>query len=241
VTGAGRGIGRAIASGLAEVGARVVIAERDAETGPAAERALAEAGHEALWVQLDVRDATQVEAMARAVLDRFGRIDVMVNNAGGTFFAPALDISPHGFETIISENLTSAWLCSQAAARAMVGGGHGGSIVNIASMNAILGATQHAPYGAAKAGVMGLTRALATEWAAHGIRVNAVAPGGIMTEGTARFARGSGEPPTSAPAVPLGRRGQPEELASAVVFLASDLASYITGRTLVVDGGATIA
>src|SRR5688572_14928439 len=98
VTGAGRGIGRAIADGLAEVGAKVVIAERDAETGPAAERALAAAGHEALWVQLDVRDAAQVEAMARTTVERFGRLDVMVNNAGGTFFAPALDISPHGFE-----------------------------------------------------------------------------------------------------------------------------------------------
>ena len=265
VTGAGQGIGRAIAEGLAEVGARIVIGERDTETGPAAEAALIEAGYEALWVETDVREPERVQAMVDAAVERFGRLDVLVNNAGGTFFAPALDISPNGFDAIISTNLRSVFLCSQAAARVMVEQGDGGSIANIASQSAYLGAVDHAPYGAAKAGVIGLTRALAAEWAEYGIRVNAVAPGGIRTEGTERLRRADADPSSdvdtdgdvdrdaasdadggssgreSGRAALLGRRGEPEEIASAVVFLVSGLGSYVTGQTLLVDGGTTIS
>lgn len=242
VTGGGQGIGRAIAEGLAEVGAAVVIAERSKETGPTVEAALVEAGYKALWTHTDVRDPERVQAMVHAAVERFGRVDVLVNNAGGTFFAPALDVSPNGFDAIMGTNLKSMFLCSQAAARQMIEQGEGGAIANIASQSAYLGAVDHAPYGAAKAGVIGLTRALAAEWAEHGIRVNAVAPGGIRTEGTARFDTDDpGEEVRRSRHVPLQRRGLPEEIASAIVFLTSQLGSYVTGQTLLVDGGVTIA
>jgi NAD(P)-dependent dehydrogenase (short-subunit alcohol dehydrogenase family) len=245
ITGAGRGIGRAIANGLAEVGAAVVIAERDEETGPEAERALRAEGHTALWLPVDVRDQEAVESMMKTAVQRFGHVDVLVNNAGGTFVAPAIEIRERGFMTVLNLNLTSAWLCSQAAARAMVAAGHGGSIVSIASMNAFVGSQNMVPYGAAKAAIVGMTHALAAEWAEYGIRVNAVAPGPIATEGALLMAErrrsaGAQDPPGGR-RIPLGRQGLPEEVGSAVVFLASDLASYVTGQTLLVDGGATIA
>lgn len=240
VTGAGRGMGRSIAWALAELGAAVVVAERDEDTGPEVARALTDAGHRAIWVKVDVRKADEVDAMIKATVDHFGRIDSMINNAGGVFFAPALDVSENGFHALVNANLTSVWLCSIAAAKAMVAGGHGGSIVSTSSMSAIKGAVNHAPYGAAKAGIIGLTKALAAEWGQQGIRVNAVAPGAIATEGATVTGAG-GNDTDARPEVPLGRRGSPEEIAGIVAFLATDLASYITGETIVADGGATIA
>ncbi len=237
VTGAGRGIGKACALGLAEVGAWVAVAEMSEETGPTSAKEIVDGGGQALWVKADVRHAEQVEALMRAVIERWGRIDVMVNNAGGTFTAPVLDISANGFDAILRENLRTMFLCSQAAAREMVKAGRGGSIVSIASMDGLIGAPNHAPYGAAKAGVMGMTRSMATEWAVSGIRVNAVAPGMIDTEGVRAM---EGSRPRDISGVPLKRKGLPEEIASAVVFLASDLAAYVTGHTLVVDGGTVI-
>ena len=237
VTGAGQGLGKAIALALAEVGASVVIGEMNTETGPGAERQIQNTGREALFVQADVRQYGQVQQLMKAAVDRFGRLDVLVNNAGGTFFLPAIDISENGFDSIVRENLKTMFLCSQAAAKAMIAGGRGGSIVSIASVSALVGAYEHAPYGAAKGAIISMTRALAVEWAQHKIRVNAVAPGGINTEGARRLGRGE---PQQQSTVPLGHRAEPEEIASAVLFLASDLASYVTGETLVVDGGATV-
>ena len=239
VSGAGRGIGKAVALALAEVGAAVVFGEMDEQTGPATQQAIEDAGCEALWVHADVRHGDQVNRLMNAAVERFGSVDTMVNNAGGVFFSPALDISENGFDALIRQNLKTMWLCSQAAARRMVAQGTGGSIVSIASMAGFIAAVNHAPYGAAKAGVIGLTKALAVEWAPHKIRVNAVAPGGVDTEGV-RMAR-SGDTGQTAPGPPLGRQAQPEEIASAVIFLASDLGSYVTGETLLVDGGAVIA
>ena len=183
VSGAGRGIGKAVALALAEVGAAVVFAEMDEQTGPATQQAIEDAGCEALWVHADVRHGDQVNRLMNAAVERFGSVDTMVNNAGGVFFSPALDISEHGFDALIRQNLKTMWLCSQAAAKRMVAQGTGGSIVSIASMAAFIAAVNHAPYGAAKAGVIGLTKALAVEWAPHKIRVNAVAPGGVDTAG----------------------------------------------------------
>jgi NAD(P)-dependent dehydrogenase (short-subunit alcohol dehydrogenase family) len=244
VTGAGRGLGRATAVSLAEAGAAIVIAERDQETGPGAERALRQAGHTALWLEVDVRDADAIQAMVAAASERFGRIDVLVNNAGGTFVAPALEIRERGFMTVLNLNLTSAWLCSQAAARRMSAAGHGGSIVNISSMSAFIGSQNTVPYGTAKAAVVGLTRALAAEWGGYGIRVNAVAPGSMATEGAAlmaeRYQAAADRALSHEHLIPLGRKGRPEEIGSVVVFLASELASYVTGQTLLVDGGVTV-
>ena len=236
VTGAGQGIGKGIALGLAEVGAKVAIAEKNPETGPVTEKEIKAMGSDAITVTGDIRQLEVVNKVMKAALDHWGRIDVLVNNAGGTFFIPAIDISPNGFDSIINLNLKTMFLCSQAAAKTMIAAGRGGSIVSIASMNAILGAFNHAPYGAAKAGVIGMTRALATEWGVHGIRVNAVAPGGIDTEGTRGFSAGRERDFSH---VPLQRQGQPQDIAGAVVFLATDLAAYVTGQTLLVDGGVT--
>jgi len=231
VTGGGRNLGRGMALGLADAGAAVVVAEIDEETGPAMERELHEAGHEALWLRTNVRDSASIDALVAGTVERFGRIDVMVANAGGMFMAPALDISRNGFEAVLDLNLTGAWLCASAAAKAMIEGGHGGSIVTVSSMNAIDGALYGAHYGAAKAGILGLTRSVAAEWAEHGIRVNAVAPGG-------RTARAGAAPREGQ----LAGGGDPEyieNVAAATVYLASDLASWVTGHTLVVDDGGT--
>ncbi len=234
VTGGGQGIGKAIALGLAEVGARVAIAEMNEETGPVTEQEIKDSGREALFVKTDVRKVDQVQSLMATVLQRWGRLDVMANNAGGTFFIPAVDVSPNGFDAIIRENLGTMWHCSQQAAKIMMDSG-GGSIVSIASMSAILGAYNHAPYGAAKAGVMGLTKGLAVEWGPHGIRVNAVAPGSIETPGT--HVPGRNEDYSH---IPAQRKGQPIDIAGAIVFLASDLAAYVTGQTILVDGGMVI-
>ena len=231
VTGGGRNLGRGIALGLADAGAAVVIAEIDEDTGPAMERELRDAGHEALFIRANVRDADSVEALIAGAIERFGRLDVMVANAGGMFRAPALDISKRGFEAVIDLNLIGTWLCNTAAARAMIAGGRGGSIVNVSSQNALYGALGGAHYGAAKAGILGLTRSVAAEWAEHGIRVNAVAPGGRQARAGSATEEGQ-----------LAGGGDAEfieNVATATVYLASDLASWVTGHTLVVDDGGT--
>ncbi|MDE2696813.1 MAG: SDR family oxidoreductase [Chloroflexota bacterium] len=231
VTGGGRNLGRGIALGLADAGAAVVIAEIDEETGPAMERELRDAGHDALFIHTNVRDADSVDALIAGTVERFGRLDVMVANAGGMFQAPALDISKRGFEAVIDLNLIGTWLCNTAAARAMIEGGRGGSIINMSSQNALYGALNGPHYGAAKAGILGLTLSVAAEWAEHGIRVNAVAPGG-------RTARAGAAPREGQ----LAGGGDPEyieNVAAATVYLASDLASWVTGHTLVVDDGGT--
>ena len=230
VTGAGRNLGRGMALGLADAGAAVVVAEVDEQTGPAMERELRDAGHEALWLRTNVRDSASIDALVAGTVERFGRIDVMVANAGGMFMAPALDISRNGFEAVLDLNLTGAWLCGRAAAKAMIEAGHGGSIVNVSSMNAIDGALYGAHYGAAKAGILGLTRSLAAEWAEHEIRVNAIAPGGRRRLASER---------TPGPLMGGGSPEYIENVAAAVVYLASDLSTWVTGHTLVVDDGGT--
>jgi NAD(P)-dependent dehydrogenase (short-subunit alcohol dehydrogenase family) len=161
VTGGGRGIGRGIAEALCEVGAAVVIAELDEELGPAAELELSEAGHAARWVRTNVRDGESIEAMMAETISRHGRVDVLVNNAGGMFRAPALDISERGFLAVVNQNLTSTFLASRAAAKAMAR--QGGSIVNIASIAGMVGHLDSVHYASAKAGIIGLTRSLAAE------------------------------------------------------------------------------
>ena len=237
VTGAGSGIGRAIALGLAEAGARVVVGELNEESGHATAAAIEAAGGPSLAVPTDVREREQVQRLIDAGSERFGDIHVMVNNVGGTFQLPTLDLSDNGLEAVLRINLKSMFLGSQIAARAMVAAGHGGSIVSTSSGSALQGdAVGSAHYSAAKAAILGMTRALAAEWAPHGIRVNAIAPGGVNTPGRVRNMRED----VGARAVehaPLRRLAEPEEIAAGAVFLASGLASYVTGHTLVIDGG----
>lgn len=239
VTGAGQGIGRAVAIGLADIGATVVVGEINEETGADTERVIKEMGRDARFMTTDVRKTEDIQALVDGARESFGRIDVMVNNAGGNFQLPALDLSDNGFDAVVRMNLKSMFFGSQAAAKAMVEEGHGGSIVSTASVAGIIGsATGIAVYCGAKAGIIGLTRALAAEWGPHEIRVNAVAPGSVDTAG-ARKNMLTDVGANAAERVALQRRGVPEDIAGATVFLASGVAAYITGQTIAVDGGSS--
>ncbi len=240
VTGAGEGIGRAIAIGAADAGAGVVIGEINEETGARTAAEIIEVGGQAHFVHTDVRDGDSIRALVAGARERFGRIDAMFNNAGGNFQLPALDISENGFEAILRMNLKAAFIGSQAAALAMIEEGHGGSIINTSS-NAAFKSTGIgiAAYTAAKAGILGLTRELAAEWAPYGIRVNAIAPGGVDSAGRTKHMDPGREGETDYGL--LRRLAPPEEFGAGAVFLASDLANHITGHTLSIDGGAGVS
>jgi 2-deoxy-D-gluconate 3-dehydrogenase len=242
VTGAGDGIGRAMAIGMSDVGASVVIGEINEDTGLRTAAEIVEAGGKAHFIPTDVRQSESISALVAGAQEHFGRIDVMCNNAGGNFQIAALEISEGGFDAILRMNLKAAFLGSQAAARAMIEEGHGGSIVSTSS-NAAFKATGIgiAAYSAAKAGILGLTRELAAEWAPHGIRVNAIAPGGVDSAGRSKNMDADRESERDAEYGLLRRLAPPENFGAGAVFLASDLAGHITGHTLAIDGGASIS
>jgi 3-oxoacyl-[acyl-carrier protein] reductase len=243
VTGGGAGIGRGIAAGLAAFGAQVAVWERDADTCASAADDV-----RGLAVVTDVREADQVDRAVATTLDRYGRIDVLVNNAGGVFASPILDVSENGIDALYRANLRHVIVCTQRVGRVMVAAGNGGSIVNVTSIEGVRAAPGYAAYAAAKAGVVNFTKTAALELAPHRIRVNALAPDITWTEGLARLAATSdgGEGAAEREArtaltVPLGRLGHVDDLAGAAVFLASSLSSYVTGQTLHVDGGTSAA
>ncbi|GAB6061313.1 3-oxoacyl-ACP reductase FabG [Deferrisoma palaeochoriense] len=231
VTGSTRGIGRAVAERLSREGARVLVTGRDAE---AAARVAAELPAEALGAGLDVSDPESVEAAVGRALEAWGRIDILVNNAGITRDNLALRMKLEDWRAVIDTNLTGAFLCAKACLRPMVRA-KSGAIVNISSVVGALGNPGQPNYCAAKAGLEGLTRSLAREYANRGVRVNAVAPGYIATDMTAELPEAVREGLLSQ--VPLARLGRPEDVAEAVAFLASDRAAYITGQVLHVNGG----
>jgi 3-oxoacyl-[acyl-carrier protein] reductase len=235
VTGGSRGIGRAIALELGNHGAKVAV-NYHASAAAAEEvvAAIKAAGSDALAVQADVSDPEQVNTLFKAVTDAFGKVDILVNNAGITRDNVIMMLKPEDFDAVIDTNLRSAWLCSKAASRGMMKQ-RSGRIINITSVVGIAGNGGQTNYAASKAGMIGLTKALAKEIASRGVTVNAVAPGFIASDMTAALSEDILK--KAIEAIPLGRQGAPEDVAKAVAFLASDDAAYITGQVLVVDGG----
>jgi NAD(P)-dependent dehydrogenase (short-subunit alcohol dehydrogenase family) len=234
VTGASQGIGLACAQRLVREGARVMLADVRPE-GLDAASALGDA---ARFFCADVSQKSDVDALIAATLAAFGQIDILVNNAGVTHAAEFLDLTEEDFDRVLRINLKSMFLCSQAVAREMVKRQAGGCIINMSSVNAELTIPNQVPYVVSKGGVNQLTRVSAIALAQHGIRVNAIGPGTILTELAKQAVLGSPEARhTILSRTPLGRCGEPEEIAAIAAFLASDDASYVTGQTLYADGG----
>ncbi|HMH80470.1 MAG TPA: 3-oxoacyl-[acyl-carrier-protein] reductase [Candidatus Acidoferrum sp.] len=234
VTGASQGIGRETALALTEAGAKVVVAARSEEKLTALAGAIAAAGGEAFAVKMDVADAEQVKAGFKQVIEKFGRLDILVNNAAVTRDGLAMRMKKDDWDAVLQTNLTGAHLCIQQALPTMMKA-RAGRIINISSIVAQMGNAGQANYVAAKAGLIGLTKAIAIEIASRGITVNAVAPGFIATPMTDVLPDKVKE--ELKVRIPLGRMGSARDVASAIVFLASDEAGYITGQVLSVNGG----
>lgn len=240
VTGSARGIGRAVAERLAAAGAHVVIADRDEAEAAVASAAIQKSGGKASAIALDVTDRDQLAEVVERLYAVHGRIDVLVNNAGIVRNAPAAEMSLDDWQSVIDIDLGGVFHCSQAFGRRMIGDGRG-AIVNISSIcgEVTVYPQPQVSYNAAKAGVNLLTKSLAVEWAKLGVRVNAVAPGYVGTEMTLRGRSNAEWFDTWMRMTPMGRLGEPREIANAVLFLAADASSYITGTVLTVDGGYT--
>ena len=236
VTGAGAGIGKGIALSFAAFGARVAVVELVADTAERTAAEIAAAGGEALALPADVRDPDALGRAVEATVARFGGVDVLVNNVGGTFRAPFLETVEKGWDALIRTNLKTVLHGTRLVAPRMIGQGRGGSIVNVVSIEAVRAAPLYAAYAACKAAVVNFTQSMAVELAPHRIRVNAIAPDVCLTEGLESLAD-EAERARHPHLVPLGRAGVPEDVAGAAVFLASDLSSYVTGVLLHVDGG----
>lgn len=238
VTGGSSGIGRATAVTFAKEGAKVVIAARRTEEGEETVRLVKEAGSEALFVQTDVTNASQIEALVNKTVESYGRLDCAFNNAGFGKLIPLTERTEEDWDSEIDVNLKAVWLCLKYEIPAMLKTG-GGAIVNMASMGgAVIGTSSFSAYQAAKSGVVGLTRSAAIEYASQKIRINAVSPGLISTDILAGLPEEVLQEMTAT--IPLQRLGEAEEVAEAVVFLCSNAASYITGQNLVIDGGYTV-
>ena len=241
VTGGNGGIGLGMAKGLAQAGARVAIAARNETKSRAAVAELSGLGSEAIAVAVDVADEASVEAGIRAVLDRLGRIDVLVNNAGINIRKQPQEYTLAEWRSVLDTNLTSAFLCSRAVYPLMKAAG-GGKIINIGSMMSIFGASFAAAYAASKGGMVQLTKALATAWARDNIQVNAVLPGWIdteLTEGTRRDVPGWHE--SVVKRTPAGRWGAIDDLRGVAVFLAAPASDFVTGAAITVDGGYSVS
>ncbi|PWE53485.1 2-deoxy-D-gluconate 3-dehydrogenase [Metarhizobium album] len=237
VTGASRGIGQAIAIALADAGADVAITARDGASLTETSAAITAKGREAVPLSLDVRDVERCRAGVAEAAALLGGLDVLVNNAGYEEICPSLDVEEALWDKIVSTNLKGAFFCAQAAARHMQAGGKGGSIVNLCSLTSYVGVPTAAPYGSSKSGLMGMTHALAAEWAALGIRVNAIAPGYFRTAMTDVFYENQDWQAAMLAKIPMRRFGGMGDVGGAVIFLASDASAYVTGHCIPVDGG----
>jgi 2-deoxy-D-gluconate 3-dehydrogenase len=236
VTGGNGGIGYGIASGLAQAGARVVVAARQAEKTAKAVAALQGLGAEALGVTTDVQDETSVRSMVKTTVEAFGSVHILVNNAGINIRKAPQDYTLDEWQSVLNVNLTGVFLCAREVYAPMVKAG-GGKIINIGSMTSIFGSNVAPAYSASKGGVVQLTKSLAIFWAKDNIQVNAILPGWIHTDLTASASPERYQAIQSR--IPHGRWGEPAELAGAAVFLASAASDYVTGIALPVDGGYT--
>jgi NAD(P)-dependent dehydrogenase (short-subunit alcohol dehydrogenase family) len=232
------GIGRELVTAIARAGARVAAAARSLDALAGLAEHLRGEGLVVEPVALDLTDRASIEQAVAATVDRFGRIDILVNNAGLGTNHDALDATEAEWDELFAVNVRGLFFACQSAGRRMVAQGHG-RIVNMASQAGLVGIRRHAAYGASKAAVIGLTRVLALEWAAHGVTVNAVAPTWIYTPGTAERLDDPAFLATVLERIPVGRVGTPADVAGAVIYLASPAASLVTGTVLVVDGGWT--
>lgn len=249
VTGGAMGIGLGITQRLAEAGASVLVADLDAAAATQAAKALDDAGLKVEWVQADVSDEDGVHETIETAVRRFGGVDILVNNAGIYPNFPLAELEPAMFDRVMSVNLRGVFLFTKYVAEQMTAQGHGGCIINVTSIDAVHPSMVGlATYDATKHGVWGFTKNVALELAPLGIRVNAVAPGGIETPGVQRMnadvVRGADATELTRQflaRVPMGRMGEPDDIGTVVLFLASDMASYMTGSQVVVDGGALLA
>src|SRR5215468_12031765 len=235
VTGAGQGIGRAIALGLAREGASVVIADVNQESARAVKNEIEAGGGKALAIRTDVSDESSVQAMAKESLAEFGRVDILVNNAGIFPTSSVEEMSEEDWDRVIGTNLIGAFLCARAVVPTFLKQGSG-RIISLTSGRAFQGAKNGAHYAASKAGIIGFSKSLALELAPHGITVNVICPG-ITDTAQPRGHQTEEQIYAQAQRIPLGRIGQPEDLVGPAIFLASDAASFVTGQTILVNGG----
>jgi len=237
VTGASRGIGRALAEALAGAGASVAVTARSEAAVAETIASISATGGTAHAFALDVTDVAQCRAVIDAAADRLGGLDILVNNAGTEEVRASLDVEETLWDKILDTNLKGAFFCAQAAARRMRDAGRPGVILNLCSLTSEVGIPTAVPYGSSKSGLLGMTRALAAEWAPLGIRVNAIIPGYIRTAMTDAFFADPEWQSTMLAKIPLGRFGALDDLKGIAIFLASDASAYITGQAFTVDGG----
>jgi glucose 1-dehydrogenase len=241
ITGGGNGIGRACAERFARDGAQVAVADINSAEGQAVASALRDDGHEAMFLQCDVAKSDEVRATVERTVDAFGSVDILVNNAAIIKGIDFLEISEADFDAVLNVNLRGAFLMAQAVARQMVAqvkaGRRPGSVVNMSSVNAVFAIANQVPYSVSKGGLNQLTKVMALSLAEYGIRVNAIGPGSINTRILKTVMTDEAARAKLLSRTPLGRIGEPEEIAAVAAFLASDDASYITGQTIYADGG----
>lgn len=237
VTGGGVGIGKSISHEFARFGAMVAIGSRNVENCEKTAEEIRKKGGKAIALRCDVRNPEEVQNLVDTTVKEFGRLDVLVNNHGASFVYPAEDISPNGWVTIVNINLNGVFFLSKAAMKVMKEQESGGVIINISSMAGVSGSPKMSHYGAAKAGVVNLTRTLAHEWAPYNIRINCIAPGPIVTKGYLDNLGAAEVPQEWKDPIPLKRWGKVEEIAWPCIFLASEASSFMTGETICIDGG----
>lgn len=236
VTGTSRGLGQYLGRALARAGADLVITSRDASTLKPFQSEVEALGRKALPLALDVRQHQSIQQMVEAAVDHYGKIDILVNNAGCNVRKPAVDVTWDDWNLILDTNLRGTFFVSQAVARQMIPRAHG-RIINIGSVTCVAGYAGLGPYGASRGGVKQLTMSLADDWGVHGITVNCLAPGWFKTAQNAVMYEDKEWVAYICDRIPLKRPGAPQDLDGAVVFLASDASAYVTGQTLLVDGG----